>query len=214
MKKKKSKLIITLIVLIAFLATYVIIGLLPRPQNYEGTNPMMKTGAMPMLIAHGGGHKEFPDNTLEAFYNAYSVDENVMMETDVSLTKDGVLILSHDITLDRKTNVTGLISDWNYTDLISQKVDFGYTNETYEDGEQVKLEEGSARIKFKSDLDSLKGKEVTPLDVEYPTGISPTSMPAGVTPRDNDVFLATTLEDLMLAFPKNKINVEIKQSGE
>ena len=39
-------------------------------------------------------------------------------------------------------------------------------------------------------------------------------MPAGVTPRDNDVFLATTLEDLMLAFPKNKINVEIKQSGE
>ena len=42
------------------------------------------------------------DNTLEAFYNAYSVDPNFMIETDVSITKDELIILSHDITLDRK----------------------------------------------------------------------------------------------------------------
>lgn len=156
---------------------------------------MMKEGALPLLIAHGGGNKEFPDNTLEAFYNAYSVDKNAMMETDVSITRDGVAILSHDTTLDRKTNVIGRIIDWNYSDLMAQKVDFGYTNPT----EEMQL--SGERVRF-TDRD---GRQKTPADVEYPDG---------VTPRDEEVFLATTLEELLAAFPQNRINVEIKQSGE
>ena len=195
--KTKKRLKLTAIILAAVIPIYTIIALLPRPRNYGARNPMMKDGELPILIAHGGGNKEFPDNTLEAFYNAYSVDSRVMMETDVSITKDGVLILSHDVTLDRKTNVTGYISDWNYTDLISQRVDFGYTNDT-EDGILV---EGSARVHFTG----ADGKEKYPTDVKYPEG---------VTPRDNEVFLATTLEELIVAFPNNRINVEIKQEGE
>lgn len=160
---------------------------------------MMKDSAdsLPILIAHGGGNREFPDNTLEAFYNAYSVDPRVMMETDVSITKDGVVILSHDVRLDRKTNVTGEIADWNYADLIAQKVDFGYTNKTKS---QVRVE-GSELVKFTTD----DGKTVTPLDVPYPDGVEP---------RDTEVFLATTLEELIVSFPENRINVEIKQEGE
>ncbi|MBR0443507.1 MAG: glycerophosphodiester phosphodiesterase [Clostridia bacterium] len=156
---------------------------------------MMTDSDMPILIAHGGGNKEFPDNTLEAFYNAYSVDPRVMMETDVSITKDGVVILSHDTTLDRKTNVTGAIADWNYSDLIAQKVDFGYTNPT-EDG---KL--SGDRVHFADK----NGVEKFPTDVSYPDGVAA---------RDETVFLATTLEELIVAFPNNRINVEIKQSGD
>ena len=151
---------------------------------------------MPILIAHGGGNKEFPDNTLEAFYNAYSVDPNVMMETDVSITKDGVIILSHDTTLDRKTNVTGYFADWNYTDLIEQRVDFGYTNPTDDDDH---LNGDREHFKDKN------GEEKYPTDVIYPDGVSV---------RDEEVFLATTLEELLIAFPENMINVEVKQSGE
>ena len=116
---------ILLVLLIAWLVCFI----LPRPQNFALQNPMLKDSpdSLPILIAHGGGNREFPDNTLEAFYNAYSVDPRVMMETDVSITKDGVVILSHDVRLDRKTNVTGAIADWNYADLMAQKVDFGYT---------------------------------------------------------------------------------------
>ena len=44
-----------------------------------------------------------------------------MMETDVSITKDGVVILSHDVTIDRKTNRSGKIEDWNYADLITER---------------------------------------------------------------------------------------------
>ena len=197
-EKTKKRLKITAIILAIILVAYLIIFLLPEPQNYDGSNPMRKDTELPILIAHGGGNKEFPDNTLEAFYNAYSVDNRVMMETDVSITKDGVVILSHDTTLDRKTNVTGNIADWNYSDLISQEVDFGYTNKT-DDNER--LVEGSERVHFKGE----DGQEKYPTDVTYPDGI---------TPRHETVFLATTLEELLVAFPNNRINVEIKQSGE
>ena len=182
-------------VLAAVLAVWAVIAIFPRSYNYTPENPLRKDAELPLLIAHGGGNREFPDNTLEAFYNAYSVDPRVMMETDVSITKDGVVILSHDTTLDRKTNVTGNISDWNYSDLIAQKVDFGYTNPTKND------QLSGQRKKFTTQ----EGKEVTPLDVEYP---------AGVTPRDEAVFLATTLEELMVSFPESRINAEIKQEGE
>lgn len=191
-KKRFKKFLIVLLVLVV---VYGAVALFPRFDNFKLENPMMKEGELPILIAHGGGNREFPDNTLEAFYNAYSVDSRVMMETDVSITKDGVVILSHDTTLDRKTNVTGAIADWNYADLMSQKVDFGYTNPTTNDtlsGE---------RQHFKTD-DCV---EKYPTDVTYPEG---------VMPRDEKVFLATTLEELILAFPDNRINVEIKQSGE
>lgn len=194
--KTKKRLKITGIVILVIVVIYSVIALLPRPQNFKLDNPMLKDGDLPILIAHGGGNKEFPDNTLEAFYNAYSVDTNVMMETDVSITKDGVVILSHDTTLDRKTNVTGAIADWNYSDLIDQKVDFGYTNPT-DDNDCL----SGDREHFKDE----NGVEKFPTDVEYPDGIEP---------RDEKVFLATTLEELIVSFPDNRINVEIKQEGE
>lgn len=194
--KTKKKLKITGVIILAIVIVYAVIVFLPRPQNFKLENPMLKDGDLPILIAHGGGNKEFPDNTLEAFYNAYSVDKNVMMETDVSITKDGVVILSHDTTLDRKTNVTGAIADWNYSDLIDQKVDFGYTNPT-DDNDCL----SGDREHFKDE----NGVEKFPTDVEYPDGIEP---------RDEKVFLATTLEELIVSFPDNRINVEIKQEGE
>jgi glycerophosphoryl diester phosphodiesterase len=184
-------------VLIGVICLYAALTVIPPKKNYPSENPLLKDGDLPIIVAHRGGRDEFPQNTLEAFYNAYSIDKNVIMETDVNLTKDGVLILLHNELLDATTNVTGLASDWNYTDLISERVDFGYTNKT----KSQKLVEGSELVKFKTD----DGREVTPLDVTYPEGVAP---------RDSEIFLATTLEELILAFPNNRINVEIKQSGE
>ena len=82
-----------MIVIACILAVYLIIALLPRHQSRED-NPFVVEGK-PLLIAHGGGNREFPDNTLEACYNAYGVDSQVMLEMDVSITKDGVVIMSH-----------------------------------------------------------------------------------------------------------------------
>ncbi len=194
----KKRLAVTAIVLAALAVIYLILVLLPKPHNIKGENGMMKEGDLPLLIAHGGGNKEFPDNTLEAFYNAYDADPNVMMETDVSITKDGVVILSHDITIDRKTDRSGRIEDWNYTDLIAEKVDFSYHNSTNDDQEF----DGTERVKYQNGA----GVAVKPTDVP--------GYPEGLPGRDAEVFLATTLRELLTCFPENRVNVEIKQSGE
>jgi len=195
MTKTKKRLALTASALFGVMLAYILLSVTPRLNNFSGDNPMMKDGELPILIAHGGGNKEFPDNTLEAFYNAYSVDSRVMMETDVSITKDGVVILSHDTTIDRKTNATGAIADWSYADLINQRVDFGYTNPT-EDGVL-----SGEREHF--NVDGVN---------KYPTDVP--GYPEGLPGRSGEVFLATTLEELITSFPENRINVEIKQSGE
>ena len=182
------------IILATVMLAYGVIAVFPAPKNYKGDNPLMKSGRLPMIVAHRGGRDEFPQNTLEAFYNAYSVDENVIMETDVNLTKDGVLILLHNEYLDATTNVTGLASDWNYSDLIAERVNFGYDNPT-----KHQILDGERRY-FTVD-----GEQRLPTDVTYPDGI---------TARDEEIYLATTLEELLVAFPNNIISVEIKQSGE
>jgi glycerophosphoryl diester phosphodiesterase len=183
------------IVLAAIVALFFLLNILPRPKSVQENKFIVGKGR-PLLIAHGGGNKEFPDNTLEAFYNAYSIDPRVMMETDVNMTKDGVIILSHDSTLDRKTNVSGDIIDWNYSDLMLEEVDFGFHNPTssgYKSYQNL--------VPFRTET----GRTVTPLNVAYP---------ARVSARHPYKFLATTLEELIIAFPNNAINVEIKQSGD
>jgi glycerophosphoryl diester phosphodiesterase len=184
------------------LTIFIIWGLLalaPKPDVIEN-NPFIMGNELPLIIAHGGGNLEFPDNTLEAYYHAYSVNPNVMLETDISLTKDGVLILSHDTTLDRKTTLQNApIIEINYQDLVDNEIDFGYENpvEPRSNGFNVTGE----LVRYTNYL----GTHVTPLDITYPDGI---------TPRHEEKFLVTTLEELIIAFPNSKINVEIKQTNE
>lgn len=180
------------ILLVLVLTLYCITPMLVNKK--DESNRLINHTGIPYIVAHRGGRGEFPQNTLEAFYNAYSVDKNVVMETDVNITKDGVLILLHDQLLDGTTNVTGYASDWNYSDLIDRRVDFGYDNPT----EDCVL--AGERKHF-----SVDGVDKYPTDVKYPDGVEP---------RDDEVFLATTLEELIVAFPENLISVEIKQSGE
>ena len=200
MNKKRIFAPIIAIAICLLLIAWTVLALLPKKQLFDGENPLRDEWRAPTIIAHGGGHKEFPDNTLEAFYNAFDASWDVMMETDVSITKDGVVILSHDTTIDRRSNATGKIEDWNYSDLISQKVDFSYVNQVNSNDEFLGQDED--RIKFTND----EGKAVLPTDVP--------GYPDGLPGRDKEVYLATKLEELITAFPNNVISVEIKQSGE
>jgi len=180
-------------ILLVILAVYCLLAVMPRPQSVKENPFVIKEGSRPLLIAHGGGNREFPDNTLEACYNAYHADPNVMLEMDVSITKDNAVIMSHDTTLDYRTSASGAIADWNYTDLLAQKVDFSYLNRGTGDQREM--------IKYTD----YQGKQVTPLDVPYPDGVSA---------RDEKVFLVTTLEEVLTTFPNNYVNVEIKQEGD
>ena len=64
----------------------------------------------PRLLAHRGGGHEYDENSLGAFRASY--DKGLRgFETDIRLTKDNVLVLLHDNTLDRTTTGTGAIED-------------------------------------------------------------------------------------------------------
>ena len=195
--EKFKKILKILGVIFGLLALLVVVfHLIPREHAVEDNAFLTGKGNRPAIIAHGGGNAEFPDNTLEAYYHAYSIDKNVIFETDVNITKDGVIILCHDDTLDLTSNKTGYVSDWSYTDLLEQEVNFAYYNDVI-DGKRV----SDVLIQYRT----FDNRTVTPQDVVYPQGI---------TPRHETKFLVTTLEELITAFPSNKILVDIKQLGE
>ncbi len=77
----------------------------------------------PLVIAHQGGDGLWPGNTLFAFQRAAELGADVM-ETDMHQTKDGVLVFSHDETVDRISNGTGRIKDMTFAAL--KQLDAGY----------------------------------------------------------------------------------------
>lgn len=79
---------------------------------------------MPRVVAHRGDSAHFPENTLPAFESAYTMGVDVI-ETDVHLSKDGVIVVWHDPTLERNTDGSGRIEDHTLEELKSY--DAGYT---------------------------------------------------------------------------------------
>lgn len=71
---------------------------------------------LPKLSGHRGACFIAPENTLASIDSCikYGVD---LAECDVCISKDSVFYLLHDSTLDRTTNGTGPISDWNSLDI-------------------------------------------------------------------------------------------------
>ncbi len=69
---------------------------------------------MPQCIAHRGYKAKFPENTMASFKGAVEAGTHAL-ETDVHVTKDEVVILSHDPSLKRCYGVDKKIKDctWN-----------------------------------------------------------------------------------------------------
>lgn len=65
------------------------------------------------LCAHRGSMDTHPENTLPALLEAASVGAQ-MIEFDIQLTKDSVMVLMHDDTVDRTTNGTGNVADLTF----------------------------------------------------------------------------------------------------
>lgn len=68
------------------------------------------------VAAHRGWKAKYPENTLEAFRAALTLDVD-QLETDVRVTKDGRLVLIHDATVDRTTNGSGPVCEHTLAEL-------------------------------------------------------------------------------------------------
>jgi glycerophosphoryl diester phosphodiesterase len=72
---------------------------------------------IPLVSAHRGGPvKGFPENCTATFNNSIEYNPTII-ETDIALSKDSVLVMMHDNTLDRTTTGTGKIEDYTYQEL-------------------------------------------------------------------------------------------------
>lgn len=76
---------------------------------------------MYVIYAHRGASEYYPENTLSSFYAGVDMGANGI-ETDVQKTKDGVLVLFHDDTVDRVTDGSGDVSDFTYAELMELTV--------------------------------------------------------------------------------------------
>jgi glycerophosphoryl diester phosphodiesterase len=63
----------------------------------------------PLNIAHQGGEDEFPSNTMYAFRKALRAGAD-MLELDVGVTRNGKVVVMHDTTVKRTTNGHGTIA--------------------------------------------------------------------------------------------------------
>ena len=70
----------------------------------------------PVVIAHRGGARLRPENTVAAFAHAATLGVDAI-ECDVHLSRDGEVVVIHDDTVDRTTNASGPVSAFTAAEL-------------------------------------------------------------------------------------------------
>lgn len=76
------------------------------------------------LFAHRGGSFEFDENTMSAFEGSYNKGLRGF-ETDIRITRDGVLVISHDASLERTTGQKGIVEEMTAAELRKVKTKKG-----------------------------------------------------------------------------------------
>lgn len=124
-------------------------------ENFEEISGYFSyTGAKKKIISgHRGTHiPNYPENSLEGFVHVLQFTP-AFFEVDPRLTKDSVIVLLHDATLDRTTTGTGKLSDY-----------------TWEEVKKLKLKDSQGNITpyriptLQEAMDWAKGKTVLNLD--------------------------------------------------
>lgn len=77
-----------------------------------------------LVVAHRGDWRYAPENSIAAIEHSIETGVDVV-ELDLQLTKDSVLILMHDSSLDRTTTGRGPVSEWTLDDIKTLKLKNG-----------------------------------------------------------------------------------------
>jgi glycerophosphoryl diester phosphodiesterase len=152
------------------------------PAGAQAQNPWLAERVL--NIAHQGGEDEFPSNTLYAFKRSVKAGAD-MLELDVGVTKDGKVVVSHDTTLDRTTNGRGTIESHTLAQI--RRLDGAYWFSPGDDAYSHDRKRSAYKLRGIA-----TGKR---------------KPPKGYTRKD---FRVPTLQEVMRAFPRTPINIEIK----
>lgn len=113
------RVILVLVILLA--ATYGVLALLARPAAEHAYFSQFDESRL--VLAHGGGQRLWPDNTMRAFTGSDAIGADVL-EVDVHQDADGVFRVIHDATVDRTTDGAGAVADLTGVEIAG--LDAGY----------------------------------------------------------------------------------------
>ncbi len=156
------------------------------PQQYAVTIDELLALGRPIVLAHTAGEDAYPASCLFAFGESVKAGVD-MLDMNVVLTKDGVLIVHHDDTIDRATNGTGAVADLTYAEIALLDNAYWFTASC-----------GTCRDQPETDY----------LYRGIRTGHKPS--PEGYNAED---FSIPTFRQLVQRFPEIPLNVEIKGKG-
>ncbi len=88
-----------------------------------GPRAWFKDAPRPLLLAHQGGEKEWPSNTMIAFEKAHKTGSDVL-DFDLHMTADKVLVILHDTTVERTTDGQGVVAEMTWPEV--EKLDAAY----------------------------------------------------------------------------------------
>ncbi|MDT8716170.1 glycerophosphodiester phosphodiesterase [Clostridium sp. 19966] len=118
---------------------------------------------MTLNYAHRGASGYCPENTMSAFIKAIELGCDAI-ETDVQMTSDGELVLIHDETVNRTTNGTGYVKDYDFSSL--SKLDAGSWFNSAFHSERIPTAEELIILAKKNNI--LINFEIKNNDVKYP----------------------------------------------
>ncbi len=90
-----------------------------------------KTGKTPIVSVHRGGGNliGLPENCIESF--EYIVNKiPCIIECDIEMSKDSIMVLMHDKSLERTSTGSGLVAQSNYEDIKKLKLEDNFGNLT------------------------------------------------------------------------------------
>ena len=81
-----------------------------------------------IVVCHRGDWRNFPENSIPAIESVIRMGAD-MVELDLKMTKDSVLVLSHDATINRCTTGRGRVSDYTYEELCKFRLKRGHDDD-------------------------------------------------------------------------------------
>lgn len=110
------------------------------------------------VVGHRGNNRFAPENTLVSYEQAIQEARAPIVEMDLHRSKDGVIILLHDDTLDRTTNGSGEV--WDRTVAELKELDAGLWKDPKYAGETIPTLQEIAEL--------CKGRAIMMLDLKDP----------------------------------------------
>ena len=74
-----------------------------------------------VIYAHRGASEYYPENTVSSFCAGIDMGANGI-ETDVQISKDGILMIYHDDSTEAKIGFPGSIADYTYEELMQARM--------------------------------------------------------------------------------------------